>query len=169
MIAYDWVDSAPAIGEDGTVYVGSCNDGYHPGSYGYLHAIGKLGPNAPSAPVIDGPTTGKSETEYNYTFSATSPIGNDLYYWVEWGDNSGTEWIGLYASGEEITLSHDWWGKGTWTIKARCKDTYNLWGPWGEFDVDITIRSRALQNTLILRLLKNYPLLKEVLLRLITI
>jgi len=64
IIATDWVDSAPAIGSDSTVYIGSANDLYHPGDEGYLHAIGELDPDAPSAPDIDGPKSGKIKIEY---------------------------------------------------------------------------------------------------------
>ena len=138
LIAYDWTMSAPAIGEDGSVYIGSCNDGYHPGSWGYLHAIGELDPNAPSTPEIDGPKNIKPDVEYEYKFNTTSPLGNDVFYWVEWGDNKGTGWIGPYSSGEQITVSHKWPLEGTTTIKARVKDTDNLWGPWGKFEIEVT-------------------------------
>jgi outer membrane protein assembly factor BamB len=138
MLATDYIWSAPAIGSDGTIYVGSCNDGYHPGSWGYLHAIGELDPNAPSAPEIDGPKKIKSDVEYEYKFKATSPLSNNVYYWIEWGDNKGTGWIGPYTSGEQISVSHKWPMEGIFTIKARAKDTDNLWGPWGEFEIEVT-------------------------------
>jgi hypothetical protein len=150
MLATDWIESAPAIGEDGTIYVGSWMDGYHPGSWGYLHAINALDPNAPSAPVIDGPVEGVPDVEYEYTFKSTSPIGNDVYYWIEWGDNRGDGWLGPYPSGQQITVSHDWPMKGTFTIKARAKDTDNLWGPWGELEVEMPVNQQS-TNSLFLR------------------
>ncbi len=166
MLATDWIWSAPAIGADGTVYVGSCNDGYHPGSWGYLHAIGPLDTNAPSVPDITGPTSGKAGVEYEYTFTSTSPIGNDVYYYIDWGDNTINDWFGPYASGETVTVSHTWSSQGIYTISARAKDTDNLWGPWGTLSVtmplDLQLRQRSSQqinqhssNQLILKTLQR--------------
>jgi hypothetical protein len=166
MIATDFVESAPAIGEDGTIYVGSHNDLYHPGSEGYLHAIGELDSNAPSAPEIDGPKRILPLIEYSYTFKAISPLGNDVYYWIEWGDNSGTGWLGPYNSDQEITVKHSWIEWKTYTIKARAKDTENLWGPWGELTVTMP-RDKAMVNSLLLWFLERFPILQKMLLYLI--
>ncbi len=125
------IDSAPAISEDGNIYVGSSwlpNDGY-------LHAFGPLDSNAPTAPTITGQTSGKIQKTYTYTFTSTSPLGNDIYYTVDWGDGTTTDWLGPYASGETLTLNHSWGSKGTYLIQARAKDTDNLWGPWGSLSV----------------------------------
>ena len=118
--------SSPAIGEDGTVYIGS---------YRGLLAFGNYDPNAPEAPTIDGPASGKAGTEYDYNFTTTDPNDDDVYYYIEWGDGSVEKWIGPYLSGEEITLNHTWDEKGTYIISARAKDTDNLWGAWGELEV----------------------------------
>lgn len=142
-IANDWVHSSPAIDADGNVYIGSasCVSG---NDFGYLHAIGSLDPDAPSAPAIDGPTNGKVGTEYDYTFISTSPLGNDVYYYIEWGDGAIEEWQGPYDSGDVATFSHTWSTKGTYTIKARAKDTDNLRGPWGEFTVNIKSKKQSI-------------------------
>ena len=160
MIATTWVMSAPAIGNDGTIYVGSWNDGVHPGSLGYLHAINALDPDAPTAPEIRGLESGKINIAYEYTFRAYSPFGKDVYYWIEWGDGGWTGWVGPYSSGEEITLSYTWSEKGTYTIKARAKDTDNLWGLWGTLQVTMP-RSRVATNTLFLRFFERFPLLEK--------
>ena len=157
MLANDWIWSAPAIGEDGTVYVGSWNDGYHPGSWGYLHAIGPLDPNVPSAPDINGPNIMLPGIEYKYTFKSTSPIDNELYYWIEWGDNSDTEWIGPYESGETVNLAHKWQTIGRFTIKARAKDTENLWSPWSVLNP----KTKSIPNTFYLQFLERFPFLQR--------
>jgi outer membrane protein assembly factor BamB len=160
-IAHDYVFSTPAISKDGTIYIGSCNDGYHPGSWGYLHAIGPLDPDAPSAPDINGPKSGWPIIKYEYTFKSTSPLGNDVYYYVDWGDNTAKDWFGPFSSGEEVTLSHAWYLQGTYTIKARAKDTDNLWGPWGELEVTMP-KNKATSNMLLLRILERFPLLQKI-------
>jgi outer membrane protein assembly factor BamB len=148
------VQSAPAIGKDGTIYIGNGMDD------GHLYAFGPLDPNAPSAPVIDGPTSGRIGIEYDFTFQSTSPIGNDVYYWIEWGDGDKTSWIGPYSSEEEITESHTWSDKDTYSIKARAKDTDNLWGPWSYFEVEIP-RNRVYYNSLFLWFLERFPFLER--------
>ena len=158
MLATDWIMSAPAIGSDGTVYVGSFNDGTTPYAWGYLHAIKELDPDAPSAPVIDGPTWGRIKKTYKFTFNSISPLGRDVYYFIDWGDRSGTKWAGPYASGEEAMINHSWSYKRTFTIKAQAKDTENLWGPISTFNIKISNpRSRVFNDSLFLRFLQQFP------------
>ena len=149
------VESAPAIGEDGTVYIGNGMDD------GYLYAFGKLDPNSPSAPDIDGSASGRPKKEYSYTFKSTSPLNRDVYYYVDWGDNTITDWTGPYTSGQTIIVNHTWNIKGTYTIKARAKDTDNLWGSWGTFEVKISNpRSKVFDVSLFLSFLERFPILE---------
>ncbi|MCK5260543.1 MAG: PQQ-binding-like beta-propeller repeat protein [Thermoplasmatales archaeon] len=155
VIADDWVYSSPVIDSEGTVYIGSQSrvSGI---SYGYLYAFGEVDSNAPDAPDIDGRTNGRVRRSYDYTFMSTDPNGDDVYYYIEWGDGAVEDWLGPYSSGEEITLSHTWNEKGTYTIRARAKDTYNLWGPWGELEVTMPMNQQS-QNWWFLQFLQNHP------------
>jgi hypothetical protein len=160
---------APIIGKDGTVYVGDSEMEFTgPGeliNVGYLYAFNNKDPNAPTAPEINGPNKGKIGIEYPYTFKSTSPWGRDLYYYVEWGDGDWTTiwWIGPYNSSETIVLNHAWSDKDKYTIKVRCKDTENLWGPWSEYSVSITPKSRTSFSYLFLSFLEQFPLLQKIL------
>jgi hypothetical protein len=109
----------------------------------------------PSTPDIDGPTNGKVGTNYNYTFNSISPEGNDVYYFVDWGDGKVDDWFGPYNSGEDATASHKWTKIGAYTIKARAKDTNDIMGPWGSFDV--TIPRNKLLSRPILNFLHSHP------------
>jgi outer membrane protein assembly factor BamB len=130
----------PSIGSDGTVYVTSWF--YRGGSeytdVGYIHAIGKGDPDAPSAPVISGKTKDLSTMDYEFSITATSPLGRDVYYQVDWSDRlSYTDWIGPYHSGETITLKHHWVDHvNYYQIAARAKDVNGLCGAWGEYNND---------------------------------
>jgi hypothetical protein len=114
----------------------------------------------PTAPTITGPSRGKIKVEHNFTFYATDPEGDDVYYYVDWGDQTNTGWIGPYASGEEITQSHTWSiNKKTFNISARAKDS-----PWGnkgdwsyqEFITPVNIQSiQQLLKSLYLRNLQQ--------------
>ncbi|GAH10053.1 unnamed protein product, partial [marine sediment metagenome] len=41
---------------------------------------------APEAPIINGPSNGKPNTEYTFTFVSTDPEGDAVMYIVDWGD-----------------------------------------------------------------------------------
>jgi outer membrane protein assembly factor BamB len=124
-------ESSPAIDSDGTIYVGSMDEN----GVGYLNAFGSLNINAPTAPTIIGRTNGKIQKTYTYKVTSTSPLNHNIFYLIDWGDGTTTDWLGPYNSGTPLTLNHSWRNKGTYLIQARAKDTQNLWGPWGTLSV----------------------------------
>jgi hypothetical protein len=90
-------------------------------------------PNAPpDAPIILGPINGKPNVDYNFTLTTTDLDGDNVFYYIEWGDGTNTGYIGPYQSGELVTKNHTWTKKGTYTLKAKAKDTkqeeMNTWG-----------------------------------------
>jgi len=106
---------------------------------GNMEGQSPVGNNPPNAPIITGPTSVVIGKEYNYTFNATDADGDNVYYYIKWGDGSpDEEWIGPYASGEEITLGHTWYIPLTYTIKARARDSRGDTGPWGYLVVAVT-------------------------------
>ena len=38
--------------------------------------------------------------------------GHNIYYYVDWGDNTTSGWLGPYISGTQIHLTHSWSEKG---------------------------------------------------------
>jgi len=68
---------------------------------------------------------------YNYTFNATDPENEDIYYFIDWGDGTYSNWIGPFPSGEEITCNHTWIQKKIYQVRAKAKDIYDQEGPWG--------------------------------------
>ena len=88
----------------------------------------------PNAPSITGETNGKAGTEYEYTFNATDPDGDDVKYFIDWGDNN-TEWTGYNPSGTEVKVKHTWGEKGDYTITSKAKDIYDAEGPEGTLEV----------------------------------
>jgi len=97
----------------------------------------RIGDHAPDAPTITGEINGEVGVEYEYTFNATDPEGDSIYYWIEWfeGDPSA-KWEGAYASGEEITKSHSWSKKDTYVIRCKAKDhPYGEESDWATLEV----------------------------------
>jgi hypothetical protein len=110
---------------------------------------------APSAPTISGPANGKVGTSYTYTFTSTDPNGDQVSYYVEWGDTTNTGWFGPFASGASQTKSHTWTSKGTFTIKAKAKDIHGAESGWSQKSV--TIPRNKIINTPFLNFLINHP------------
>lgn len=114
----------------------------------------------PCAPNIDGPLSGNPKVEYTYTFVATDLDGDDIIYWIDWGDQTYEWWIGPYNSGEEISVGHNWTKKGNYTIKAKARDIYDHEGEWGIFQVEIP-RLKTTHNYLFYRFLERFPILEK--------
>ncbi len=93
---------------------------------------------APNIPQITGTTNGKAGVEYDYTFTATDPDGDDVYYWVTWGDSCpAVEWDGPYNSGETVTIAHTYTDQGDYTISAKAKDEYDAESDWGTLEISM--------------------------------
>jgi len=87
---------------------------------------------SPSVPELNGPVTGIERETLEFTLSSTDPEEDDVYYYVDWGDNSTSEWIGPYLSGEVVTVSHIWEIPDTYEIKAKAMDTHYAESEWSE-------------------------------------
>ena len=160
----DYSISSPAIADsdgDGIAdIITGCDDGN-------LYVIGNpWANNPPNAPDIAGPASGKAGTEYDYTFISTDPNGNQVYYYIEWGDDATEEWIGPYESGEEIIKSHTWDEQGAYTIRAKTKDIYDAESEWSYLEITMP-KNKQSANMLFLQLLErlfgSFPLLEQVL------
>jgi hypothetical protein len=86
--------------------------------------------------------------------STTDPDGDDVYYWIDWGDNTNSDWIGSYASGETITMSHTWSKKGTYNIKVKAKDVYGAESDWTTLQVTMP---RTISFSLLMKFLERFP------------
>ncbi|MBN1280059.1 MAG: hypothetical protein JXA00_00250 [Candidatus Thermoplasmatota archaeon] len=95
----------------------------------------------PLAPTITGPTSGNAGTTYKYTFVTTDPDGDDVYYYIDWGDGTYEDWIGPYLSGHQVFVNHKWDEKGSYTIQAKAKDTHNAESGWGTLDIEMPLSS----------------------------
>ena len=108
----------------------------------------------PNAPTINGETNGKVGVTYQYEISATDIDEHGLYYFVFWGDNTDTGWIGPYNSSEVVTLSHKWTKKGTYTISARARDVGGYESNWTILKISIP-RTRVSVSSLLLHFLER--------------
>ncbi len=123
-------------------------------------------PNKPSKPV--GPTRGLPMTGYNFTTSSSDPDGELVYFTWDWGNGCIDYKLGPYDNDKPCTLDYGGWVFwGIYNIKVKAVDAYGGESDWSD-PLKITIpRNRASIDSNWLRLLEVFPLLKEVILRLI--
>ena len=114
------------------------------------------GGNFPPNTQIDGLTNGKAGVEYSYSLVSTDPNGDDVYYYIEWGDGQIEDWFGLYPSGETQTVKHTWTAEGTYTIKAKAKDIHDAESDWAKLSVTMP-KNKPYINTPFLRFLEQHP------------
>ena len=100
--------------------------------------------------------------KYTFFISAIDPDNNDVYYFIDWGDNTSNYWIGPFESGKEISVSHRWLKQGTFKIRIKAKNTMGAVSDWSEFTVKM-LRSKAIINSGFLRFLERYPQLNKLL------
>lgn len=86
--------------------------------------------NPPDSPSITGPTSGITGVPYDYLFTSNDPDGDEVSYFVDWGDNTTSGWIGPGQSGVVLKLNHIWSVKGTFIIKAKTKDIHGAQSSW---------------------------------------
>jgi hypothetical protein len=119
--------------------------------------MGYANNSPPSNPVITGQTKGKHDVSYNFTFTSTDPDGDNVSYWIEWGDGCPSAgWLGLYPSGQTITVAHIF-PKGTWTVECKAKDIHNATSGWGTLKVSMPLTLNMPSHGLWERLLAWFP------------
>jgi hypothetical protein len=96
-----------------------------------LSEVGILS-NPPAKPVLTGPTAGVINEVYTYTVVTTEPDGEDVYYFIEWGDGTNSGWLGPFASGQQTTAQKSWGAEATYTVRAKAKDINHVSSEWSD-------------------------------------
>ncbi|MBE3121052.1 MAG: PKD domain-containing protein [Thermoplasmata archaeon] len=97
----------------------------------------------PQKPTLRGRRLGSANTSYEYTFYAIDSDGDDVYYYLNWGDTywdgGSAGWIGPYPSGQKITLEKTWKEIGNYTVRIKARDQYNLKSNWSTLKVTMPV------------------------------
>jgi len=100
-------------------------------------------PDAPKISFHKCETTGA----YDIIIRSTDPDGDDVFYYIDWGDGTFMYWIGPYESGINVTIKHIWPPvTKLYEGQAMAKDIYGENSPWTHFFIFI-IGARAIVNT----------------------
>ena len=113
----------------------------------------------PSTPIISGPSSGKPNTEYRFSFTSGDPESDQVAYYVDWGDGSNTGWSEYSNSWSTKSYSHTWTAEKQYTIKAKAKDSKGAESDWATQTITLPKAKSFLFN----RLLNNFPILQKLL------
>jgi len=97
-----------------------------------------------------------------YAIRATND-GDSIYYYWSWGDNSNSEWIGPYTSGEEISITHIWDNRGDYSIKVKAKDQEGLESPWSDPLTISMPRNNQYVKEYLINIIEKYNFLSKIL------
>ena len=109
----------------------------------------------PNIPTINGSISGKAGTKYGYEIYTIDPEENDVYYLIDWGDGTTSEWLGPYNSGEVTHFNHSWEEKDGYTLKVKSKDIFGDKSDWAT--LEISMSKNKLINTPFLNFLEEHP------------
>jgi len=93
----------------------------------------------PEKPIISGLNSGKAGVKYNYSMFSNDEDKDKISFYIEWGDNTYTEWTDNIPSGEILNVSHMWEQKGTYIIKAKARDIHGAESEWANLEVSMPI------------------------------
>ena len=123
--------------------------------------IVSVGNRPPEVPEIDGPLSGKKETNYSYCITPVDPEGYMVNVKWDWDDGDITDWLGPYESGEKICAIHAWKKTNNYTIKVKVKDEFGAESEWVRLEINIP-RTKILHNLLLLRLFEKFKFLYKI-------
>jgi hypothetical protein len=89
---------------------------------------------------------------------------------LDWGDESFSDWLGPYNSGQIANVSHHWNNTGSFNVRVKAKDSDDDESNWSEPLVVTMPKNKLYINRPILNFLQQYPnlfpLLRQLLLKL---
>jgi hypothetical protein len=77
---------------------------------------------APSKPLALGPVQTWSDTAIEFRFQSTDPEGDQVEYWIEWGDGSAGDWSQPREPGVWYIVRHSFADTGGYSVLARARD-----------------------------------------------
>jgi len=102
----------------------------------------------PNKPIITGKTNGKAGVEYEYEIYIEDPDGDDVDYYVDFGDGDFIRYMGYYFPSPLIDkFNKSWDSEGVYTVRARAMDKYGAQSDWGTLEVNMPKDKKTKENT----------------------
>jgi hypothetical protein len=93
--------------------------------------------SGPYEPSIVDDAEGAAGEELTFNVTGTDPDGDELYYCVNWGDET-EEWFGPYPEDTEVEVTHEWSSEGAYLVKVKSRDEWGEESTWSD-EVTVTI------------------------------
>ena len=84
----------------------------------------------PRAPEVTGPSEIKINKEYQFSLKPGDTDGSEYYWFIDWGDDTDTGWLGPYSLAEPLLLSHQWSSRGMSNVSVRYRED-GILSEWG--------------------------------------
>ncbi len=84
----------------------------------------------PTAPVVEGPSTGSPGDTLVFTATSTDPDEDVVSYLFMWGDTSSVDWTPAYGSGVGVTRQHCYSEPGEYEVSVRARDEHDAESDW---------------------------------------
>ena len=107
----------------------------------------------PILPIIRGPSTGRPNTPYSYNFQTADPDGDDVYIYIDMGDDEYIEWEGPFESHDVTDILYYYEQIGVYTIRAKARDEHGY-----ETDL-VKFRVVIIKNRVAVAPIHNYKIL----------
>lgn len=111
----------------------------------------------PAAPEVTGPGEGKPGKPYLFNMLTTDPQDQNIYYFIDWGDETTSEWLGPYVSGTQIHVTHTWAEQGDYTVRVKAKDILDSESDWGTLQVVMPTDYKTPFSVMLERLFERFP------------
>jgi len=111
----------------------------------------------PEVPQITGPAEGKPGKPYLFNIVTSDAQDQEIYYFIDWGDTTTSDWLGPYVSDTEIHVTHTWTEKGTYTVKVKAKDSLDSESDWGTLIIVMPMEYRFPVSTFLQHLFEKFP------------
>ena len=129
-----WNDTYPVGGNywDDAEFVDNDDDGFCDveyeisggASWDHLPLMRPVG--VPEIVSIQGETDGNVDVEYSYQITASDPEGDSLWYFVDWGDGTISDWLGPFTANTTMQVNHTWDRRGSYEVCVHAKDSFGL-------------------------------------------
>ena len=97
--------------------------------------------NPPNPPVVEGDEEGTENVEVTFTVNTTDPEGDQVSYYVDFGDGNNSGWLDLVDPGDKLLITYTYETPGEYKVKAKAKDAYGFESEYGE-EHNITINEQ---------------------------
>ena len=84
--------------------------------------------------------------EYTFYITFTDPDGDNVYYYIDWGDGTYVNWEGPYNSGVTVSFTHYWTETGNYIIRMNAKDEYGNISDWLVLNITVIPPNRFFKD-----------------------